>query len=595
MFKKIIAAFIGSLAAIWVSSILMSILSIIMLLMVVGASAASTQIEEDSILYIDLSGTINDRQANRSIQDLIMGDSEVAQNLDEILTAIDYAGSDAKISGIYINCGGSSLGYGSREELAAALKKFKEKSGKWIYAYADSYSQSDYYVASTATKMFLNPVGTVNIQGLSSNIPFFKNALDKLGVEMQIVKVGTFKSAVEPYILTEASEPSRMQTKVYLDAIWNNITSTISENRKVSSKSINFWADSIYSVAPAKTMVEAHAVNALKYRRDVEKMLRNLTYTEQDEALPLVSPSDYLLANSRPQRKAEQQIDSEAHIAVLYAVGDISDAGNEGIVGNTMVNQVIALADDESVTGLVLRVNSPGGSAFASEQIWEALQYFKSKKKPLYVSMGDYAASGGYYISCGADRIFADANTLTGSIGIFGMIPNIKTLLNDKVGVNFTTVQTNPNANFPAITQPMTAEQHAAMQRNVEQGYKLFTKHVSDGRNIPLERVLEIAEGRVWDGQTALKLKLVDEIGGLDAAIAAMAKKLKTSKYNYISYPKVKLSRLEQIMAQSGQFDAVLNIDGLNSEEAKQCLQMLRRVQGCTGGMQARMEDVVLK
>jgi protease-4 len=594
MFKKILAAFLGSLAALWVSLALLFLLSIIILMMVVGAAAKGAGIDDNSILYIDLSGNINDRMQNRSIQDVIMGDNEVAQNLDEIMQAIDFAASDPDIRGIYISCGGSDLGYGSREELAAALKDFK-KSGKLIYAYSDGYTQADYYVASVADKVYLNPVGSVDIQGLASSIPFYKNALDKLGIEMQIVKVGTFKSAVEPYILTEASEPSRMQTQVYLDAIWNNLTTTIASNRNVTKANINMWADSMYCVASAETLLKAKAVSELKYRREVENTLRKKLGIDKDEDLPLVSPTDYLAANTRAQRNANKEVKQNAHIAVLYAVGEISDTGNTGIIGNTMVDQIIELADKDEVKGLVFRVNSPGGSAFASEQIWEALQYFKSKKKPFYVSMGDYAASGGYYISCSADRIFADANTLTGSIGIFGMIPNIKGLLTDKVGVNISTVQTNENANFPVITNPMTAEQYAAMQSNVERGYKLFTQHVADGRNLPLSTVLNIAEGRVWDGQTALKIKLVDEIGGLNEAIAAMAKKLKTSKYNYITYPQVKQNALEQIISQAGNLDTMLNIDGISISEAKQCLQVLNRVQNTKGGIQARMEDVTIK
>ncbi len=562
--------------------------------MIIGISANSTKVDQHSILYLDLSGPINDRAQNRSVQEFIMGNNEAAQNLDEILQAIDYAADDSNIDGIYLNCGGSDLGYASREELTAALSKFK-KSGKWIYSYADSYTQSDYYVASAASKMYINPVGTVDIKGLGSSIPFFKNALDKLGIEMQIVKVGTFKSAVEPYILTEASEPSRLQTKVYLDAIWNNVKTTIADNRSVSTSNIDTWADSLISTVTGDKLQKIKLVNGLKYRREFENMLRKLTNVELGEDLHLVSTSDYLSANSRPQRTAENKIDHSGHIAVLYAVGEISDNGNSGIVGSNMVDQIIELADDDNVKGLVMRVNSPGGSAFASEQIWEALQYFKSKHKPFYVSMGDYAASGGYYISCGADKIYSDVNTITGSIGIFGMIPNTKGLLNDKLGVNFSNIETNENAIFPTYFQPMTESQRAAMQRNVEDGYKLFTSRVAKGRKLPIDSVLNIAEGRVWDGKTALKLHLVDNIGGLDATIAAMAKTLKTDKYNYISYPKVSQSTLEMLLSQSSNFDASIKIDGLSAQDVKYCTYLLNRIQSTKGGLQARMEDVIIK
>jgi protease-4 len=593
MLKKFFTVFLGSLAAIWVSAAIFVILSLFLLFALIGSASDANEVTDNSILYIDLSGNINDRAQNRTIKEFVMGDTEAGQNLDEILQAIDFAASDSNIKGIYINCGGSSLGYASREELAAALAKFK-KSGKWIYSYADTYSQSDYYVASVATKMYLNPVGNVDVQGLGSSIPFFKNALDKLGVEMQIVKVGTFKSAVEPYILTEASEPSRMQTKVYLDAIWGNITSTIATNRKVTTAQINTWADSLYMLSTGDKLVKNKLVSELKYRREVENILRKLTKLDKDEELRLVSAPDYLASNPQAKIDADNAIKADGHIAVLYAIGEIVEDGNSDIVGSEMVDQIIELADDENVKGLVMRVNSPGGSAFASEQIWEALNYFKSKKKPFYVSMGDYAASGGYYISCNADQIYADANTLTGSIGIFGMIPNFKGLLNDKIGVNISNIQTNPNAVFPSTVQPMTAEQRAAMQRNVENGYKLFTTHVANGRKLPIDTVLSIAEGRVWDGKTALKLHLVDRIGGLDATIAAMAKKLKTDKYNYITYPKVNPSALETIISQAGGIDAKLGIEGLDVKDAKRCLQLLKRVQATTGSIQARMEDVTL-
>lgn len=594
MLKKFFAAFLGSMAAIWVSAILCALFSLIMLFMIVGAASSTNDIASNSILYIDLSGNINDRAQNRSLRQFVLGDTEVGQNFDEILQAIEYASADNKIRGIFITCNGSNLGYALREELIDALNHFK-KSGKWICSYADNYTQADYYVASVSNKLFINPIGSVDIKGLGSNIPFFKNALDKLGVEMQIVKVGTFKSAVEPYILTEASEPSRLQTKVYLDAIWSNIKATISDNRHVSKYSIDLWADSLYATVSGNPLVKNKIVSATKYRRQVDNFLRELTGYDTDEDVPLVSPSAYLASNRVSKFKAKRNYDPDKHFAVLYAIGEIVDEGNTDIVGSEMVDQIIALADDYDINGLVLRVNSPGGSAFASEQIWEALNYFKSKKKPIYVSMGDYAASGGYYISCNADKIFADANTITGSIGIFGMIPNIKGLLNDKIGINFSNIQTNPNAIFPSIYQPMTAEQRNAMQRSVDEGYKRFTKHVADGRGLPIDSVLSIAEGRVWDGRTALKLHLVDNIGSLNDAIKAMAKKLGTSKYNYTSYPQISQSALEQIIAQSSNFDASISIDGINSNDVKRCLQLLKRVQATKGNIQARMEDIIIE
>lgn len=598
MLKKIFASFIGSMAALWISGAA----AFFLLFMFIGILAAGDTTDsgygKHSILYLDLTGEITDQYRPLTFQDAMMGYTEEAQSFEEILQSLRHAAKDENIDGIYINCGGSSLGYALREELVEAIKAFKkEAKDKFIIAYGDSYAQGDYYVATTADKIYVNPIGSVDVRGLAVQMPFFKDALDKLGVEMQIVKVGTFKSAVEPFILSQPSEPSLLQTHVFIDAIWDNMTETIARNRDVSQSDVNTWADSIIATARAEELISLNVVTAAKYRREVEDELKKLTKIKDNETLRLVTPKEYLLTRSETPAGAFAKLlnKEEKHIAVLYAVGDIVDQGSTGIVGETMVPQIIDLADDDNVAGLVLRVNSGGGSAFASEQIWEALEYFKSKNKPFYVSMGDYAASGGYYISCGADRIYADANTITGSIGIFGMIPCAKKLANEHLGINFVTVQTNPNGDMGSIFEPLTPQQHNALQRAVDEGYALFTGRVASGRDLPVDSVFAIAEGRVWDGRTALKIGLVDELGSLGSAVKAMSKKLNMEDSRFVSYPKIELSPLDAFFAGAGGMEAAQNMSldafsfkALTPAETRRCVDLLRNI-NTVEPVQARM------
>lgn len=602
MLKRFFAAFLGSMAAIWISVGILAVGGIVFLIMALGSALAGSQSPDGSILLVDLDGTYADRETAPSVQALVMGADETTRSHELLMNAIRYAARDSHIKGIALNCRGASMGLALREELVEALEAFK-KSGKWIYAYADSYSQGDYYVAAVADSFFLNPVGAVDVRGLATQTPFFKNALDKLGVEVQIVKVGTFKSAVEPFILTEASEPSKMQTRVFLDAIWGNITQSMARNLDTKPETINAWADSIAGCWPAERLVRDKVVSALAYRHQFEDRLRRLTDTDEDDDLPVVTPAEYM---AKADLKVKEAVGADGkHIAVYYAVGDISDSGNEGIVGGKVTDDILDLADDDDVSGLVLRVNSGGGSAFASEQIWEALEQFKKSGKPFYVSMADYAASGGYYISCGADRIYADANTLTGSIGIFGMMPCVKGLMTDHLGINMSTVQTNPNADMGTITSPLTPQQHQALQKMVEDGYRLFTGRVAAGRDMPVDSVLKIAEGRVWDGRTALRIGLVDELGSLSKAIGDMGAKLNMKKPVYVTYPKVELSPVEKLLtraaggeAAAGQaslsaLTAKAQFQAMTPDEARQCVRVLRIVtSGCP--LQARMEGIIL-
>ena len=596
MLKKFFIAFMGSIAAIWLSAILLMIVFIMSMAGIIASAFASSSstvsVDKHSILRIDLSGVIAERDEAREMQDMLMnGVDGTAETFESIMSAVRLAAKDKKIDGIFLNCEDASLGYASREELIEALKEFKN-SGKWIYSYSGTYSQSDYYVASVADEIYLNPVGMLEFRGLGTVIPFFKGALDKLGVDVQVFKVGTFKSAVEPYLLTEISEPARMQTEVYLGSIWSTVRKTIAEARKVSADSLNSYANEMVMCKPAQSILDLKLVTKLAYLPEVEDKMRSLTEVEKDDDLKYVSPTDYLSQNKEYNKTVKK------HIAVLYAFGDITDNGKTGISAADMVPEIMSLAMDEDVAGLVMRVNSGGGSAYASEQIWQALEVFKSYDKPFYVSMGDYAASGGYYISCGADKIYADANTLTGSIGIFGLFPSGEKLFSDKLGVTTSTVTTNPNAAMGTIFKPLTTEQAAAMQRYVEDGYATFTGRVAKGREMALDSVLRIAEGRVWDGLTAKKIGLVDEIGSLQKAIKDMAANLGIDASDYADYPTIDHSPLESLIRAAGLNGtipaAAIKVDGMTPAEVNRCLDEIKRLRAMSP-IQARMEQIIIQ
>lgn len=601
MIKKFFTVMLGSLAAIWIS-VFIGILFLAVAIgsavgSMLGTSAISGSVEDKSILHINLSGEIVERVQAVNLMDELM-DSELSTGaLNEYLTAIRRSAHDEKIVGILLDCGGSSLGAASRQELIGALNDFS-RSGKWIMAYGDTYTQGDYYVACAADKMYVNPYGSVDIHGLASSIPFFKNLLDKIGVEMQVVKVGKFKSAVEPFILTEASEASIMQTRTYIDGIWNEISSYIADRRSTSQDSVTGWASAMCLTFTRERLESEGVADLFAYRSDFDKMLKNRCGLKESENLRLISPADYV-AFTAGKHAADKR-----HIAVLYAFGDIVENGTKGIVGADMVPEIDALADNEDVGALVLRVNSGGGSAFASEQIWKALERFKEKGKPFYVSMGDYAASGGYYISCGADRIFADPATLTGSIGIFGLIPSFKGLVTDKLGINFSTVTSNPNADFIDVFKPLTSEQHNAMQTMVESGYETFVSRVASGRGMEVDSVKAIAEGRVWYGRDALRIGLVDTLGTLDDAVRAIAEKSGISPENIVEYPDIvdsqMVSLIRRIKADASVTSGMMSLLGIDGAMTSPRLQYLvERAAEIIGQisaspMQARMEDIEL-
>lgn len=537
--RKFFIAFLGSMAALWITGILVVLGTVVLVIAVSSSSVseeyANMETKDHSVLHLSLDMSIVEHNSDRpSLTDILMDDIKTPLPLAKAIKAIEEAAKDDHIDGMLIEAKSGGFGAAQADALTRAIKKFK-KSGKWVYAYGDTYSQSEYYIASVADSIFLNPIGMIDIHGLGTGNMYFKDFLDKTGVSFTVVKVGTYKSAVEPFLLNGMSEAARQQDAKFLGAMWGYLTKNIADNRDVTPLKVNQWADSMLAFQDPQFLVREKIVDRLAYRHEVNSLLADLTERDEPSDLRLLDVKQYaatkaVMGSTQPKKK---------HVAVLYAEGEITDEGNSGISAERMVPEIESLMNDDDVAGLILRVNSPGGSAFASEQIWEALDQFKKVTgKPFYVSMSNYAASGGYYISCGADKIYAEPLTLTGSIGIFGLIPNVSGLMNDKLGIHYDQYMTNPQGELINVFQKPSMRSVAALQRSVDRGYALFTKRCAEGRKMPLAKLQSIAEGRVWDGMTALKIGLVDKLGGLDAAIADMTKQLDMKRSDVMAYPK---------------------------------------------------------
>lgn len=585
--KRFFISMLGSLAALWISAFL--ILGLIFLFVIkitAGDVTVDVHVDDHSVLVFDLAGVVDEREVQTDFFDEIYGNAEHSIALNGLLNAIKAAKDDERIEGIYINASGISAGTATLESIHEALEDFKT-SGKWIVAYGDSYGQGDYYLASVADELYINPMGEADIHGLSATTLFFKGLLDKVGVDMQIVKVGQFKSAVEPFMLTEMSEASRLQQQEYLNDIWSVIGGAIAKSRKVSFEKVNEWADSLTLCRGTDYLLANKIVDKTYYRHQVEDLLKEKCGIDEDDDLKTVAIEDYMQVADVPHSDREDD-----RIAVLYAVGDITENGKDGIASARLVPLILDLAEDEYIKGMVLRVNSGGGSAFASEQIWEALEQFKAAGKKLYVSMGDYAASGGYYISCGAERIYAQPTTLTGSIGIFGMIPCGQKLLNDHLGITTGNVSTNANGDFLTFDKPMTPEQYALMQANVERGYETFVDRCAKGRNVSTDDIKKIAEGRVWSGSQALEIKLVDRLGSLDMAVSDLAADLSLKDYEVVEYPRLNFTFWELLFDEIELNNAALksSLGAENAELYKQAKRILE-----LAPVQARMESVTIR
>lgn len=535
MMKKFILIVCGSFVGAFLAFLFFMFAAMMMSIGIMGAmgsmgSKKSVNVSKHSILKLDLGTSIEERGGDEPIDmmSLMQGQGLPSSlGLNTVVSAIEKAAKDDKVDGIYIECNGVSAAPATLEKVRRALKQFK-KSGKWIAAYGhEGINQADYYLASVADSIYLNPVGAVDLHGLGGMTPYMKKLFDKVGIEMQIVRVGTFKSAVEPYMLDDMSDANRLQTEHYLGIIWNEMRDSIAADRKLQSAALNTLCDSVVVTFKADRLLKEKLVDKLVYRNQMEDILRARTKVDKKDDLNYVSPDD--LADDLEASA------SGDHIAVVYAVGEIDGSPSmgsteEGIVSDKLCETILKLKDDDNVKGMVFRVNSPGGSAFGSEQIWKAVMDFKAAGKPVAVSMGDYAASGGYYISCCADRIFAERTTITGSIGIFGMIPCASELIENKLGVHMASVKTNENADMTGVYKKLTPAQTAALQNMINEGYELFTKRCADGRHVTQDSIKQIAEGRVWDGITAKQIGLVDEFGGIAEAVAWVANKAKLGK-----------------------------------------------------------------
>ena len=533
---------LATVTGIIISSVVLFFISILVVFSMVSSSESETQVRKNSVMMLDLNGTLTERSQENPL-DFLMKEDYKTYGLDDILSSIRKAKENEDIKGIYIQATSLGAGFASLEEIRDALKDFKE-SGKFIVAYGDTYTQNLYYLSSVADKVLLNPQGMLEWRGLAATPMFFKDLLEKIGVEMQIFKVGTYKSAVEPFISTEMSPANREQVNVYLSSIWGQITSSVTESRNLSVEALNKEADRMLMFYPAEESVKNGLVDTLIYKNDVRDYLKNIVGIDKDDNMPVLGIQDMINVKKNVPRDKSGNV-----IAVYYAYGEIdggsSASTDEGINSEKVIKDLRKLKDDENVKAVVLRVNSPGGSAYGSEQIWYAINQLK-KEKPVIVSMGDYAASGGYYIACNADTIVAEPTTLTGSIGIFGMMPNAKGLT-EKLGVNFDVVKTNPYADFGNLTRPMNDGEKGLMQMYVNKGYELFLTRCSDGRGISMEELDKIAQGGVWTGSTAKELGLVDELGGLDKALEIAIAKAGVDAYTVMNYPK-KEGFLESLM-----------------------------------------------
>lgn len=523
--KEFLRSTLATITGVLICGFIFIILGVTMLAGIVASSESETLVMPNSVFTLELKGTVQERYQPSPV-DQFFEDQISTYGLEDILSSIQKAKENEQIKGIYLHTGALACSTASLQAIHRALADFKQ-SGKFLIAYADMYTQGGYYLASVADKVIVNPAGNLSWHGLSSETMFLKDFLAKIGVKMQIFRVGTYKSAVEPMTNTEMSPANREQTQAFLESTWKSIVDDVAASRNISVDSLNLLADKNMDLRPAEDYVHCGLADTLMYKDEVLSYLKSLAGLTEEDDLHTLS-----LKSATPKSKTRDVV------AVYYAYGEIDNGSSydEGINSEKMTKDLRDLRKDKNVKAVVLRVNSPGGSAYGSEQIWREVNLLKAEK-PVVVSMGDYAASGGYYISCAANKIVAEPTTLTGSIGIFGMMPDASELLTNKLGLHFDGVKTHKMADMGSMSRPFNAEESALMQQMVNQGYALFTKRCAEGRNIPLEELCKIAEGRVWTGSMAKELKLVDELGGLDTAIQLAAELGKVKDYKLKSYP----------------------------------------------------------
>ena len=544
--KDFLKIMLASALGFIIANILFSVIAMIFFFGAMGSMVGSISAEkftlhDNSVLNLRLNGPITERTAEEDpFTSLISPDIPSAMGLNDIVSAIRKAKSNDKIKGIYLDSRMISASMATLSEIRRELENFKE-SGKFIVSYADTYTQTGYYLASLADKVAINPEGNLDLHGLASTPIFFKDALDKLGIEMQIFKVGTYKSAVEPFTQNEMSEANREQVTSFLHDAWSFLRGDIAAARSLSPEEIDMLANQMPLMQSTDFLLSADLVDTLLYETEMKDYLRSLLDLDEDKKIPSATVANMKSVRTKTVKKTENTI------GILYAEGNIiSGSGSANIQDKFMVNQIEKLKDDDDIKAVVFRINSGGGSAYASEQIWKAVTDLKAEK-PVVVSMGDLAASGGYYIACNADKIVAQPTTLTGSIGIFGVIPNLEGLTN-KIGVHTDAVKTNEFADFGNITRPFNDQERQMLQKLIERGYDLFLTRCAEGRNMPKDSLALYAEGRVWTGNQAKEIGLVDELGGIEKAIGIAAEMANLGKsYVIFEYPKMR-SRIDELL-----------------------------------------------
>lgn len=547
-FKNVFATMLG----LFLFGIVMSFMGVMCLIGIIASSSSTTKIEDNSVLVLKLDGSMTE-QEEENMMNSLQGISSLS--FEGTMKAIKKAKNDDKVAGIYLEAGQFGADLAQAEEIEKALLDFR-KSGKWIIAYGENYSTLGYYLASTANKIYLNKDGMIEWSGIGGEKVYYKNLLAKVGIKFVTTKVGKYKSAVEQLTADNISDADREQTQRYLDGWWNTILATVAKNRSLNKDSLNAYADRVITLEAPENMQKYKLVDGLIYNDQIADIVRKQLGIDKEDDINKLTVDD-INADDTPV--------TGEHIAVYYAYGDIVDKASpqsifqddRQIVGNDMCKDLEDLAKDDNVKAVVIRVNSGGGSAYASEQIWHQISELK-KVKPVVVSMSGAAASGGYYLSSNANWIVADPTTITGSIGIFGLFLDRSELYTKKLGINYAEVKTNRNSVFGASGHPFTPEQLSLLQNNVNRGYMLFKKRVAEGRKMTMEQVENIAQGRVWLGQDAIKLKLVDQLGGLDDAIAKAAKLAKMNDYETASYPSP-LSTWEQLLGSYVGGDDLLN------------------------------------
>ena len=535
----------ATVVGIFVFTILVGAIGMMSLVGMVASGSSAKDVADNTVFVINLEGQLQERSVDNPFSQYLDGAASTI-GLDDLLDGIKKAKENDKIKGIYIEAGAFAPdSYASLQAVRKALVDFK-KSGKWIVAYGDIYTQATYYVASVADKVYLNPSGQIDWHGLASQTMFLKDALAKFGVQMQVVKVGAYKSATEMFTGDKMSDANREQVTAFLGGIWQNVCQDVAKSRKVSVGQLNQYADNFITFAEPKSYVSMKLVDGLLYHDQLKDEVKKLMKLDKDDDISTIGLAGIM---NVPGGKEEGD-----EIAVYYAYGDIVDGASgafsqsESVIDGTKVSKDLEnLADDDDVKAVVIRINSGGGSAYASEQMWRAIQLVKAKK-PVVVSMGGMAASGGYYMSCSANWIVAEPTTLTGSIGIFGMFPDMSGLITQKLGVKFDEVKTNKNSAFGTMARPFSEEEMAYLSSYISRGYSLFRQRVADGRQMSVDAVEKVAQGHVWVGQDALKIKLVDQLGGLDDAVAKAAKLAKLDEYYTASYPG-KADWLDQFMS----------------------------------------------